>query len=208
MEDIQKINGVIVSPPVPPIVDQYKNGSLIILGCGRTVWDDFNRARKIFTDCNKVYQVMVINLAFMGLEDMFRRDQVTIDHFVSLHPEYFALRTIYVKDRCRTHGRRMYPNTDYVWYFADGGTSGLFALRIAVALGYYKIIICGIPLDDQGRFFDPPGQPGDSACNSIKLEFDNFKYSLVPNYNDRIRAMSGYTKKIFGEASDKWIEKK
>lgn len=204
MEGVCEINGIELHPPIPPIVNRY-GGHLLIIGCGREVWDDLGRAQALFENTGIAYHVMALNMAFMGLEDMFRRGQISIDHFVSLHPEYHALRTIYVKDRCITHGRRMYPNTDYVWDLNRGGTGGAFALRIAMALGYHKIIICGIPLDANGRFFDPPWQGGDSGCKSNDISFKDIKNGLDQKYHCRIRAMSGVTKKIFGEPTKEWV---
>lgn len=204
MEGVVEMHGIELHPPIPPIVGKY-GGHLLILGCGRNVWDDLSRAQELFENTGLAYHVMAINMAFMGLEDRFRRGQISIDHFVSLHSEYHALRMIYVRDRCITHGRVMGPNTDYVWDLNRGGTGGQFALRIAMALGYHKIIICGIPLNAEGRFFDPPDQGGDSGCKSNEISFQQFKQYLDPKYHCRIRAMSGYTKKIFGEPDKEWV---
>lgn len=204
MEGVCEINGIELHPPIPPIVGKY-GGHLILLGCARGVWEDLARAQKLFENTGLAYHVLALNMAFMGLEGMYRQGKISIDHFVSLHQEYFCMRSIYVRDHTITHGRKMYPNTDYVWDLNRGGTGGLFALRIAMALGYHKIILCGIPLEGNGRFFDPPDQGGDSGCTSIKIEFDQFKLYLDKQYHCRIRAMSGYTKKIFGEPTKEWI---
>lgn len=206
MEGVVEINGIELHPPIPPIVNKYESGCLIIVGCGRNIWDDLSKAQALFHNSGISYHVMAINMAFMGLEGMWRSKKITIDHFVSLHKEYFALRNIYLGDLTVTHGRHIYPNTDYVWDLNRGGTGGLFALRIALVLGYHKILICGIPLNAEGRFFDPPQQDGESGCRSIEIEFDQFKSYLDLQYHGRIRSMSGYTKKIFGEPTEEWIK--
>ena len=204
MEGICEINGIELHPPIPPIVGKY-GGHLLILGCGRTVWDDLKVAQQLFENTGLAYHVMAINMAFMGLEGMYRQQKITIDHFVSLHQEYLWLRNIYLRTNTITHGKVMAPNTDYCWDLNRGGTGGLFALRIAMALGYHKIIICGVPLEGDGRFFDAPDQGGDSGCMAVKMEFDYFKNNLDKQYHGRIRAMSGYTKKVWGEATKEWV---
>lgn len=69
-----------------------------------------------------------------------------------------------------THGYREHPGVDRVWTEWDTeegrwGTSSLFAVRVALALGYERVILAGVPLDDAGAFYDPPGFPPNPAAD-------------------------------------------
>lgn len=98
---------------------------------------------------------------------------------------------------------------DCVWNMQSaGGTSGLFAVKIALALGSSKIIICGIPMDGSGHYFDPP----DAKKNNTD-DFSN-KAGFAPWHDvariqiasDRVRSMSGRTAQLFGKPTKEWVQ--
>lgn len=76
----------------------------------------------------------------------------------------------YGYDPPETHSNKAGPDVDHYWADLDNeqgrqGTSSLFAVKVALALGYRRVILAGIPLDGSGRFYDPPGLPLTSRWN-------------------------------------------
>lgn len=95
--------------------------------------------------------------------------------------------------------------TDFIWGIekGGGGTSGLFGAILALALGYDKVVLAGIPLDDQGHFYDPP----DKTSGGFKSSFIRNEWKKVKEiyFNDRIRSLSGWTREFLGEPDDAWL---
>jgi hypothetical protein len=82
----------------------------------------------------------------------------------------------------------------------DGGTSGKFAVDIAIELGYKKIIIVGIPLSEDGKHFN---DQADSVWQTgVWAAWANFASSANA---EKVKAYSGFTKKLFGEPYKEWL---
>lgn len=200
---MEKHNVPGMQDPLPAIAGKC-GGHLVIIGSGQCTWEDTARAFKLFENAGVKPNIMAINVAFLGLEWLFRNDKIDINHFVSLHKEYLTLRDIYVKGRCKTHCTSSGPFVDYVWQYHGGGSSGLFALKVGLLLGYSKIVICGIPVDDTPRFYDPPwvGIRSGIWDRAVLLEWDSMRHLA-----SKIKSMSGNSKKVFGEPTEEWIRK-
>jgi hypothetical protein len=136
-----------------------------------------------------------------------------INHAVSLHPKLLTAVRIMRIEKCMyekitTHSNCEGSDVDVVWNMDQTGeTSGLFAVKIALAMGFKKIIICGIPQDNSGHYYDhhKPKQTGLIRFNTrsnIRGWNDLYSITLAP---ERVRALSGLTKSIFGEPTKEWI---
>lgn len=73
------------------------------------------------------------------------------------------------------------------------GSSSLFAVHVALALGYKEIILAGCPLDSMGHWWDGTGQPGP--------EWPGYSYQAWLDFartpdSKRVRSLSGYTRQI------------
>lgn len=94
------------------------------------------------------------------------------------------------------HSTSAAPGVTRVWPEPDGGggSSGLFAVRVALALGYGRVILAGMPLDDSGRFYDPP--------QIRKLDFASHYLDAwvkaLPDFQGRVVSCSGMTKTLLG----------
>ena len=87
------------------------------------------------------------------------------------------------------------PGVDHVWPWPGHGTSGLNAVYTALALDYDEIILCGIPLDDSGHYFDPPWRG-----SNFTHEVPDMKWwrNAVKHFDGRVKSCSGRTRELLG----------
>jgi hypothetical protein len=122
-------------------------------------------------------------------------------HWVSMHKEFFepavALRRYHYPDEpFITHAwKKNARAVDYVW-FSDivPDTSGCFGVMMALMFGFSPVIMCGIPLDDSGRFHAPHTE---SRVGAYVTTNDTWAW-LKREHGRKIRSMSGRSRELFG----------
>jgi hypothetical protein len=85
------------------------------------------------------------------------------------------------------------------------GSSGLFAVEIALSLGYERLILCGIPLEGT-KTLQEKGE--ETRVRTNKPFVDTFRPAWVRHYDTmkpHVRSMSGWTEKMFGGPED-WLD--
>lgn len=195
-----------LNKPSPTGAYEDSNISCIILGGSKEVWKDYKKAKSLF-DSNEDYHIYAIN----HIASIFRDGRV--QGIVSLHGEMCGplrkLREVFSTSHSITHSNLPHEGVDIVWgeLTREGGTSGLFAVKIALAMGYQKIIVCGCGIDNTGHFYDPedPTENGmnrfDEAC---RMPWKSFHKSNV-TAQERVRIMSGILRKTYGEPTKEWV---
>ena len=78
-----------------------------------------------------------------------------------------------------------------VWPFPGHGTSGLGAVYVGLGMGYDEIILCGIPMDGSGHYFDPPSKTTNYVSG---MRF----WQNLPKISRNVKSMSGNTKELLG----------
>jgi hypothetical protein len=176
------------------------------MGCGHTIWADLDRISRL-----KHMGVVAVNNMILHYKDR-------VHHGVSMHPEepnlWRALRPMY---RCEeshvtTHSYRrhekkgLYSECDYLWDIegSKGGTSSILATMIALALGYDRVILAGVPLDNGGHFYDPPGTNCRFDSDFLKMEWVKASETW---FRGRVRSMSGWTRTLLGVPDEGWTWK-
>ena len=166
------------------------SGPAIVMGSGRTLWDDLARIPA------KEYAYIAVNLAGCFC-------QRNVSHWCSLHPEYFPNWLAIVQKHptgCTiwTHTQKQSPYTNFFWNLPNpqinGGSSGMFATLVSLELGFAPIILCGMPLDTTGHFYDPPRSNELSLKTCIKSWERN-----LHTFKDRVFSYSGLTRDMLGE---------
>ena len=76
----------------------------------------------------------------------------------------------------------------------------MFGVLIALAMGYERIMLAGIPLDNRGYCYAPPNNQ--SMFESETLE-NEWKEARDEVFRDRVRSFSGRTREWLGEVN-KW----
>ena len=175
---------------------------LVIVGSGRCVWDDLQKLWPITDD------VMCVN-------DMIMFYPEDIDHIFSLHGNklatWWAARFIPYKQRFTkipkfhtANNEQNVPSHYRRWDFAGGGTSGLAACFAGIGLGYDSIVLCGVPIDNSGHFWEAPWEGTNfqreiaNAHGQIRGDGRRFWVNAKEKFNGRVKSMSGYTKKLLG----------
>lgn len=195
------IKDIFINDPVPSIVGNY-SGILIILGCGRNVWKELEEIKALIG--HKKFSIMCINdTAFQLIGDF--------SHAVSLHLEFLPaikhLRPLRSLGHFFTHSAKHEEGVDHVWNIPNvGGTSSLFGCKIAILMGYEKIIMCGVPLDGAGHYYDPEFSDPQNNYNNTeqKIVWIQFRQTGT-TAKGCIRSMSGRTKDVFGEPTKDWL---
>lgn len=208
---IWESNGIRGRGEKAPVIAGTRSGSAVVLGSARCIWEDMEKI-----DFTKA-EVIAIN-------DMIMHYKGVLHHAVSLHPEEPPLwKQLRWTNGCDsgghiyTHSHRFpshikHPNgefkaehgLDFIWVLEGGrgGSSGLFACMVGLALGYDKIILAGIPIDGTGHFFDPPGKVVNQFLGqNIKEEWDNANLNY---FKGRVKSMSGRTKEWLGYPPEEW----
>ena len=181
------------------------SGPCLILGSGSSVFGDIENAKEILSD--QKFDVIAVNLSFLAYNG-------PIQHLISLHqermPHFHELARFLPEDRLAhifTHSHMDAPGVGTSWPIPDqSGTSSLFAVKVAILLGYTKIILCGVPLSGSHRFYDNPFQKhaNNFSCPSISIPW---KKAITEIFNDRVRSMSGKSLGLLGAPTKEWVMK-
>ena len=89
----------------------------------------------------------------------------------------------------------LFPHTETI-----SGTSALYAVRIALALGGAdRIVLAGCPLDD-GPHYDSAA----TISDCLAVYRDGWRRAL-PELRNTVRSLSGWTRELLGEPTDEWL---
>lgn len=177
--------------PVPPCAGNYAGLEAIVCGSGRGLWDDLARLQLGRRD------VVAVNFGGSHLP-------VIVTHWCSLHHDqlkhWVGLRSLMYPDNAGiiTHSITRAEGVDHVWAPENGGggCSGLFAAMVGLWLGYSRVILCGVPEDGNGHFYDPPRSAG--TYSNIGAE-SAWRYAADRIFQGRVKSLSGLTRTILGE---------
>lgn len=188
-------HGLKFDKALPAIADTYAGKKVIVLGSGINAYAEFDQAREAFPGAD----IMAVNNSLIGLEFQIRTNKIKIEHWVSAHPEHFYFGDIWMKDLTINHSDKAYPKVHHVWPQPVNcdGSSGLMAVKIALMLGYEKIVIAGIPLDDNRRFYDHQNTVYHMADPSVFQSWMDFVHA-IEGERCKICSMGGKTQQIFG----------
>lgn len=167
----------------PPSLLGSRRGPLLILGGARCVWDDYAQVRPWKGE-------------ILAVNDIGATLHEPIAHWVSLHPEYFpgwrTYRERHGYPRGWTcHAPKMRDGVDVAWPLEmRGGSSGLFAVHIALLMGYDEIVLAGVPMDGSGHYFDPPWVNQSDFGRPEEMSWEQ----AMSHFAGRVRSLSGRTR--------------
>lgn len=177
----------VIGEPLPEIAGSY-SGILRILGGGRQVWQDAE-------DYQPNGDVMAIN-------DVGMYWPGPLEHWYSNHANHLPIwaqarsfRKV-MKDHPVKHIHSCYEGRGLIrWPFGGSGTSALNSIYVSLGLGYEEIVLCGIPLDNSGNFFDPHWV----GSNFVReAHHDVWEFARDQVFDGRVKSMSGMSKQMLG----------
>lgn len=165
----------------------------LILGGAECVWHDAERATEL-SEFNAAIAVKrmaeVWNgplYAFATLHPSTARDSIRIRRARGLPTDFITCSNKKFKDVI-----------DYVtpdW----SGSSGLFAVKVALERGFTRIVLAGVPMDAQQHFIRKVDwKEFESYHKGWRLH-----YQTIAPY---VRSMSGWTRQLLGEPTEDWLQ--
>lgn len=186
----------------PNYVGKY-SGPLTVLGGGRCLWDD---VAKVGTQQPR--RGMILPGDTLACNDAGMHWHGPLHHWVTLHPEYmpgwikFRMGHLYGEDkRPITYSHIGGPEIDRLWPQASiAGSSGLMACLGGLMLGYAPILLCGVPMDGSGHFFDPPWvEHHDFLQDHMRMAWTEYRRDF---FGERVKSMSGRSRDWLGGPAD------
>lgn len=167
----------------------------LIIGGADNVWEDAEAALSLFTPD-----------AVFAVKTMIAHWPLKVDYGVTLHPEWTAK---WLRERARITGRSDADKIE-IWAHKPFGTvvqkvtpdwqgsSGLFAVKIALEEKFDGIVLAGVPMDNRKHFTKP------GAWSSFQIFLKGWQVHM-PELRDKVRSMSGWTKEHLGEPTPEWL---
>lgn len=180
----------------------------MVCGDGACIWDDLERF-----GCKSTInrgRVLKPGWQFMTVNKMVETFAGDIEHAYSNEPSFLktcisARRQEYALEfEGPKHVHSISTGSQWVWPFAGHGTSGLGACLVAVALGYDRIALCGVPLDDGPHNGEPPWRTtafaSSEAAGAVGSDRNSHWHRAKIAFEGKVKSMSGRTKKWLGDA--------
>ena len=86
------------------------------------------------------------------------------------------------------------------------GNTGYFGILVALAMGYEKVVVAGMPLDRNRHWYDPEGATAPIWVGDVYTIWMDFKMKC-PEKSEKVRSLSGYSAFILGKADKDWVTK-
>ena len=189
--------------PLPEIAGKYKGKNLIICGDALCVWIDLELfGARDNSGMGKVrkegWDLMVVNnlgITFPGtIAHWYSNQPRVIRNAVAARRDEYAIE--FSKDWI-THSCN--DGADYRWPWGGHGTSGLGAVLVGLGLGYDRIVLCGLPLDDGPHngecHWRKTKFASSEAAGSVRDDRDShWKRAIELAFDGKVKSMSGRTK--------------
>lgn len=203
---------------LPDIAGQYTGRKIVVCGDAACVWDDLEAfgcrsdvgRGKVHKDGWDFMTVNKLVDIFPGcIEHAYSNEPNLLNAFINARRQEYRRE---FGDPKHTHS--ITKGAKWQWHFSGHGTSGLGAVLVAIGLGYERIVLCGMPLDN-GRH---NGEPHWRRCNFVnseansppKQEIVTDSGAVVPAPNQhwqkaidlafrrKVKSMSGRTREWLG----------
>lgn len=177
----------------------------MIAGTGKTLWDDlepFRAPARTPAGLRPNWDLMTINVATVIIP-------LKIQHVYSNHAESIQA---WIDGRCARWKRQCKPightgnrnhRGNVFWGTPMQGTSALNACIVGHLMGYQRIVLCGVPLDDEGHVYDPPWNKT-SFTKEVPDRGDALRFWDMAKALGNVSSMSGRTKQYLGGFDFKW----
>lgn len=192
----------------PEIAGKYTGKQLVVVGDAACVWDDLEAlgCKREAGNENRgsvvgPYDFMTINKAvetFPGnIEHAYSNEPTLLQTFIAARRNEYRLEFEGPK---HTHSCR--KGMKWAWPLGGHGTSGLGATLIGVGLGYDRVILCGVPLDDSHHNGEPPWRVcrfTREASSTVNGRMNrHWERAKDLAFDGKVKSMSGRTREWLG----------
>ena len=184
---------------LPSIVGRF-TGGCVVCADAACVWRDLERF-----GCRYGNGVSKWGWDFCTVNGLVTTFPGRIDHAYSnsgavLNSFIAARRQEYVNEYpiVTTHSRD--AETQWKWPWNGGGTSGLGAILSCLAMGYERVVLAGMPLDNGPHNGEPPWRSTHLAQEAQEggIHWDRARQYA---FGGRVKSLSGRTREWLGEPS-------
>lgn len=130
-----------------------------------------------------------------------------LDHWVTLHAENLpAWQKKRPPDGYRTWSRPKPDGieTDHRLSHWGVGSSGLFAVTVALHLGCERVVLCGMPMDSRPYACEHAKWDDVWPESEVGIHRDGWTYHL-PKMEGRVKSLSGWTRELLGAPTEEWL---
>lgn len=171
---------------------------LVVVGSGRGVWDDVAKALPRIRSGAHVMTVNIMTVIWPHrLDHCYSNHADLLKHWARgrdcLHIQEWGF------PKQHTGNPDCHEATH--WDLPMHGTSGLNAVLCGLKMGYEQIVICGIPLDDEGHCYDPPDKRDTNFTRQVPMRNNGLKYwkqYAEQVFEGRVKSYSGRTSELLG----------
>jgi len=197
---VSNLWGIRNNVKLPEGLVDSRSGELVVCAGGACIWEDLKKVPGFVED--KWDQ----NFDFMAVNDIGMHLPYKLSHWYS-NDAWLAKWGKARRPRFSREGRLFNSYQDETilfhsytkvegaieWGWPGGGTSSLNATLTGLGLGYQKIYLCGVPLDDSPHYFDPFWTRCNFSRSGGLREWQNARDNL---FGGKVESMSGNTKRI------------
>jgi len=195
---------------LPSIANSY-SGKLIICGDAFGVYNDLelfgcrddsgqgkvSKPGWDFMTVNKMVEVLPAHI-----EHCYSNSASCLNRFCSARRDEYALEFGGPK-----HRHSMQGPCENIWPLGGHGTSSLGAALVAVGLGYSRIVLCGVPLDDGPHNGEPYWRKtafaSSEAAGAVGSDRNShWEMAKKVAFDGKVRSMSGRTRTWLGDAME------
>ncbi len=192
--------------------------SALIIGCAANVWDDVEAAMRLGVIYNAIYCVKMIGIYYPGKFDVWATLHPEVMDGYELERHKLGLPNGYQivtppSGELGSHGNKgnIIRRVSYLWSKDSNASasSGIYGAKVALADGFDKIVLAGIPMTPEAGHFMPEsrtvaGQVRGKIWSGHSAFVSGFNIA-IPHLIGKVKSMSGYTKKTLGAPTQEWL---
>lgn len=194
--------------PFPKIAGSYKGKNLVVCGDAIGVWNDLE-AFGCRSDERPKGRVRKDGWDFLTVNKLVETFPGSVEHCYSNQPHLLnqfvaARRQEYAQEfGPPRHTHSIMEGANHRWPWGGHGTSGLGAVLVGLGLGYDRIVICGIPLDDGPHNGEPHWrkttfQSSEASGSKNGGKDRHWENAINKAFGGKVKSMSGRTKEWLG----------
>lgn len=193
--------------------------SALVIGCAANVFDDL-KAAKAIAIYDAIYCVKQMGVHYPEAFNVWvtLHPEAMDDYEAQRHscglPNGYEIVAPPKHELSADHKNKgnIARRVSYLWPNAGSNASsgsGLYGAKVALADGFDKIVMAGIPMTPEGGHFLPNSKNVAGARRGTvwtgQSSFVCGMNDTLPRLMSKVKSMSGYTRQVLGEPTSEWF---